>query len=74
MSESVKTLSELSQEARRVLFSNLGVADTLRFLGQFERGEGDYTAERESIHGNPSVAELGQKIRAHRAKQADQDE
>ena len=66
MSIPAKTLSELSHEAREVLFNNLGVANTLRFLGQFERGDGDYTAQRAEILGNPTVAELGEKIRAFR--------
>ena len=64
MSESIKTLSELSHEAREVLYSNLGVANTLRFLGQFERGDGDYTKQRTEIQDQLSVAELGKKIRA----------
>ena len=67
MSESVKTLSELSHEAREVLYSNLGVANTLRFLGQFERGDGDYTEQRTEIQDQLSVAELGKKIRAFRS-------
>lgn len=70
MSETVKTLSELSHEAREVLYSNLGVANTMRFLGQFERGEGDYTAQRDEIQGSPSVAELGRRIRAHKSELA----
>ena len=67
MSESVKTLSELSHEAREVLYSNLGVANTLRFLGQFERGDCDYTEQRTEIQDQLSVAELGKKIRAFRS-------
>ena len=67
MSESVKTLSELSHEAREVLYSNLGVANTLRFLGQFERGDGDYTEQRTEIQDQLSVAELGKKIRASKS-------
>lgn len=67
MSESVKTLSELSHEARQVLYSNLGVANTLRFLGQFERGDGDYTQQHDQIQTQLSVAELGKKIRAFKS-------
>ena len=67
MSESIKTLSELSHEAREVLYSNLGVANTLRFLGQFEHGDGDYTKQRTEIQDQLSVAELGKKIRAFRS-------
>lgn len=67
MSESAKTLSELSHEARQVLYSNLGVANTLRFLGQFERGDGDYTQQHDQIQKQLSVAELGEKIRAFKS-------
>ena len=67
MSESVKTLSELSHEAREVLYSNPGVANTLRFLGQFERGDGDYTKQRAEIQDQLSVTESGKKIRTFRS-------
>lgn len=39
-------LSEITQEAVSLLVRELGVARTLRFLGQYRTGQGDYTAER----------------------------
>ena len=39
-------LSEITQEAVSVLVRELGVARTLRFLGQYRTGTGDYTADR----------------------------
>ena len=47
MTGPTQSLSEITREAVAVLVRELGVARTLRFLGQYRRGQGDYTAERE---------------------------
>ena len=39
-------LSQITEEAVRVLVRELGVARTLRFLAQYRTGSGDYTSER----------------------------
>ena len=57
------TLSELSQRAVAALTREIGVAGTLRFLNQFRRGSGDYTAERGALLGEPSLEELLEKAR-----------
>ena len=46
MSPKTKPLSQLNEEALRLLTEELGVADTARFLRQFTTGTGDYTEER----------------------------
>jgi hypothetical protein len=42
-------LTELTQEALRVLYRELGIVNTIRFLNQFTTGFGDYTAERQAL-------------------------
>lgn len=47
MTVPTQPLSEVTREAVSVLVRELGVARTLRFLGQYRTGQGDYTADRE---------------------------
>ena len=46
-----RPLNELTQDAIRILYRELGVVETVRFLRQFTGGYGDYTAEREALLG-----------------------
>jgi len=55
MSMIIQPLHEITNRAERVLIKEHGVADTLRFLGQFRSGSGDYTAEREQLFKGESV-------------------
>jgi len=67
MSHPVQTLHELSSEARHVLYEHLGVAKTIRFLNQFEKGEGNYTEERDATFGGASVEEVVDMIKRSEA-------
>lgn len=58
MSVASKTLAEINLEAEKALYERLGVADTVRYLTQFQRRAGDYTSERDSSLGGLSVEEL----------------
>ncbi len=44
-----KPLAEITRQAIEVLSKELGLVATLRFLGQFTTGYGDYTQEREAL-------------------------
>lgn len=56
-------LSEITREAVAVLVRELGVSRTLRFLGQYRIGQGDYTAERQSFLTHPPIEELFEQAR-----------
>ena len=58
MTVPTQPLSEITREAIAVLVRELGVARTLRFLGQYRTGQGDYTAERHSFLSDPPLEEL----------------
>lgn len=58
MTVSTQSLSQITEEAVRVLVRELGVARTLRFLGQYRTGTGDYTAERSSFLGDVPLDDL----------------
>ena len=46
MSSVFDPLPTSTAEAREILIRDLGIVDTLRFLGQFRTGSGNYTTER----------------------------
>jgi hypothetical protein len=53
-----KNLNEITQQAIEVLFKEVGVANTIRFLNQFSTGYGNYTEERENLFEDLTVNEI----------------
>jgi len=49
MNVQVKPLAEITQQAIEILYRELGVVETVRFLSQFTTGYGNYTEERDSL-------------------------
>ena len=47
MNVQAKPLREITHQAIGLLFKEMGVVNTVRFLNQFTTGYGDYTEERE---------------------------
>jgi hypothetical protein len=67
MAVALKPLREVTQEALHVLFREIGVANTIRFLNQFSLGQGNYTEEREALFADLSLDELVKAIRDRRS-------
>lgn len=44
-----RSLTEITQEGLRVLYQELGLVNTIRFLNQFTTGFGNYTEERREL-------------------------
>jgi hypothetical protein len=65
-----RPLTELTQDAIRILYRELGVIETVRFLRQFTNGYGNYMAEREALLGRKSLPELLAEIKQHRTTTA----
>jgi hypothetical protein len=64
---------EICRAGLQALRRELGVVGMLRFLQQFSKGSGDYTAERHELLGNPSVAEIVEQIERRKAAEQDAD-
>jgi hypothetical protein len=62
----VKPLVEINQQAIRLLYRELGVVNTVRFLKQFIAGLGDYTQEREMLFGGKTLDEIVDEIARRR--------
>ncbi len=66
MKEKPKTLYEITQQALQILYKELGVENTLRFLNQFTLGSGDYTKERDQLFNHLSLDEIVSQIKNSR--------
>ena len=66
MTTQLRPLSDVDRAGRAALGRELGVADALRFLGQFNTGRGDYTAERKAFLGDETLEELYEQAQAIR--------
>jgi hypothetical protein len=58
---------EICRAGLQALRRELGIVGMLRFLQQFSKGHGDYTAERHELLGNPSVDEIVDAIERRKA-------
>jgi len=62
----MRLLVEINQQAIQLLYKQLGVVDTVRFLKQFTSGYGNYTQEREVLFGQKSLDEIVTEIEKRR--------
>ena len=63
MSVPVKSLSDITNQAIHVLAREIGAADTMRFLGQFSNGTGNYTEERAALFDHLTLDDILAEIR-----------
>jgi hypothetical protein len=63
MSTSTRSPEEIRQLGLTALTHSLGPVDTIRFLQQFDRGQGDYTKERNDFLDNPALDEVLQELK-----------
>ncbi len=68
MNTQTKPVSEISRRATHILFKEMGVADTIRFLNQFSVGRGDYTKERNTWLDDISMDDVIARIKAEKNK------
>lgn len=68
MKTKTKPLYEISVQATSILYKQLGITATIRFLNQFNIGFGDYTKEREEIFSSYSLAAITSAIKKGDAK------
>ena len=56
-------LSDINEQAIRLLVREMGAADAARFISQFTTGYGDYTKERKELFKDLTLEEVVQQIR-----------
>ena len=68
MNTQTKPVFEISRRATQILFKEMGVVDTIRFLNQFSVGQGDYTKDRNSWLDKISMDDAIAQIKAEKNK------
>lgn len=63
-----KPLAEITHEAIKILYKELGIVNTVRFLSQFTLGYGNYTEERKILFGNLTLDEIISEINQGRSE------
>ena len=66
----VRPLSEINDEAIRLLVREMGAADAARFIRQFTTGYGDYTEERKELFKDLTLEKAIEEIRREKKKEA----
>lgn len=61
-------LTEITQEALRLLYRELGLVNTIRFLNQFTTGFGNYTEERRVLLENQPLDEVIADLRGYQTQ------
>jgi len=64
MNTETRPIAEVSRLATHILFREMGVVDTIRFLNQFSVGRGNYTKEREKWLADISLDDAIAQIKA----------
>lgn len=68
MTIATRSLTEITQEALRVLYNELGLVDTVRFLNQFTAGYGNYTEELRELLKDLTLREALGEVYAYQAR------
>jgi hypothetical protein len=63
-----RPLAEVTQVALKVLYKELGIVDTVRFVNQFTTGYGNYTQERDQLFANLTLDDLISEIKRQRSQ------
>ena len=61
-----RPLAEITREAFKVLYREIGIVNTVRFIGQFTTGYGDYTQEREQLFAGMTLDDIVTEIKQKR--------
>jgi hypothetical protein len=68
MNTQTRAISEINRQATHILFREMGVVDTIRFLNQFSVGQGDYTKERKQWLDDFSLDDVISQIKTGKDK------
>ncbi len=66
MKMDLKPLTEITQDAIRILCKEIGAANTIRFINQFTTGYGNYTEERRQLFADMSLDDIVSEIKEMR--------
>lgn len=64
----IRSLTEITQEALQMLYREMGIVNTVRFLNQFSTGFGNYTEERRLLIEEQTLEDALADIYAYQAE------
>jgi hypothetical protein len=67
-------LAEVTKEALRVLYREIGVVNTIRFVNQFTIGHDDYTEERKALFKDLTLDALLAEIKQNRVQKKSENQ
>ena len=63
-----RPLAEITTDALRVLYTNMGIVNTVRFVNQYSAGHGDYTEERERLFAATTMDDIVSEVKKNRKR------
>ncbi len=64
----MRPLTEITVEALRLLYKELGIVNTIRFLQQFTNGLGNYTEDRAALFADQTLDDVIKQIKERRQR------
>jgi hypothetical protein len=61
-----RPLVEITATALKVLYKEIGIVNTVRFINQFTTGYGDYTQERDELFAGMTLDDIISEIKRKR--------
>jgi hypothetical protein len=68
MIRDARPLAQITAEAMKILYREIGIVDTLRFINQYTAGYGDYTAQREELFAGMTLDNIVSEIKESRKR------
>jgi hypothetical protein len=68
MIRDARPLAQITADAIKILYREIGIVDTLRFVNQYTAGYGDYTAQREELSAGMTLDSIVSEIRENRKR------
>lgn len=68
MIRQARPLAEITIEALRILYREIGIVNTVRFVGQYTTGYGDYTAQRDERFAGMTLSDIVSEIKKQRKR------
>lgn len=68
MIRDARPLAQITAEAMRILYREIGIVNTLRFVNQYTAGYGDYTAQREELFAGMTLDSIISEIKRSRRR------
>jgi hypothetical protein len=66
MIRDARPLAQITAEAMKILYREIGIVDTLRFISQYTAGYGDYTAQRRELFAGMTLDNIVSEIKDSR--------